>query len=345
MRTSFGQFGDRVINLVYTWDKCGHGRDLSGQLRPDRLPRLCLPRDAGKLDRRGRQRRRRDHRRAARRRARDEIVGQDAIRAYVEPRATTSRGSSRPTARWSDRPAYRAGAGGPAMRTSTGAPSPTTSAPTGSPDTHDTGEGDGIPTAGEPNFDRTDCTNRIRSASPASSSTGSSPARATRARTSTTSSSSRHRRTGPKRLYEQVHRPRLGGALRCAAGEQLQHRVSVRVRAVPAAGGQDGALQSGAGLRRPTWTSCARTVQTVQLIYNANYQFAEPPPMPIAIAFDFAPNNLDTASWHSITGFLDRPPSPPASRHCVDSAERHGSMDPQRLRPAVGITTPTACPT
>ncbi len=108
-----------------------------------------------------------------------------------------------------------------------------------------------MPTAGEPNFDRTDLNesdqigltgfkmNRI-SAGPGQPESGRRRHRLLH----------RSRNNWPQRLYEQFTDPNPDGALRPAAGGELQHRLPVRLGPVPAGGRADRALQPGPGLRR-----------------------------------------------------------------------------------------------
>jgi hypothetical protein len=143
------------LNLVYTWDTRGHGVDLSGTCaRTGYLGYAYLetpgnPYNGIDDDSDGITDERRDSGPGTR------IEGQAAIRAYVEAHYDTTKfyGTYGPLEK---RPAYKAAIWW------TGDEDMSWSAITddvgadGVPNTHDTGEGDGIPTAGEPNFDQTD---------------------------------------------------------------------------------------------------------------------------------------------------------------------------------------------
>ncbi len=138
----------RRLNLVYTWDSYGHGRDLSGNCgKTGYLGYAYLETPGNPLDTR-RQRRGRHHRRAARRRpghARSSAQRRDP--RLRRSRTTTWRSSRPRTARSTSARPTAPAAGGPATRTWTGPPSSTTSARDGVAETGDTGEGDGMPTA------------------------------------------------------------------------------------------------------------------------------------------------------------------------------------------------------
>lgn len=143
------------LNLVYTWDSYGHGVDLNGTCsRTGYLGYAYLetpgkPRDGADNDLDGLTDERRDGGPGTL------ILGQDAIRAWVEANYDTTQFYAT-YGRLEKRPAYRA------ERWWTGDEDLDWSEVTddvggdGVPETHDTGELDGMPTAGEPNFDRTD---------------------------------------------------------------------------------------------------------------------------------------------------------------------------------------------
>src|SRR5262249_7979012 len=119
----------------------------------------------------------------------------------------------------------------------------------GVPNTHDTGEGDGIPTLGEPNFDKTDLDesdqigltgfkmSRIRAGLGNPDPTTDNVLFYTDANNWPTS-------------LRQVHQSLRSGTLRFGGSGQLQHRVPVRLRSLPIACRPARALQPGTGLRR-----------------------------------------------------------------------------------------------
>ena len=228
------EFDEEVINLVYTWDNGGPWPQPEQFLRPDRVPGLRLHGDARQFHRRHRQRRGRHHRRIARRRP-----GHSHHRAGPDPGLRD--GQLRPRAlrdhlRSGDRKARlsRRASGGPATRIWTGPPTARTWVRTACPTPATTGEGDGIPTAGEPNFDDTDLNesdqigltglqDQPHRPGPGQSQPGDRRHRLL------------HRQRGLARAaVRPVHRPRSRRPVRRSAGLQLQHRLPVRVGAVHA---------------------------------------------------------------------------------------------------------------
>ena len=108
--------------------------------------------------------------------------------------------------------------------------------------------------------------------------------RATRVRTSTTSSSTPNAHELAAAALRAVHRPGPRRALRRRRWPRTTTSAScsprARSRCRPA-------RPSASAWRWPTAatsTSCAAPCSTVQQIYNANYQFAVPPPLPTLTA-------------------------------------------------------------
>jgi hypothetical protein len=267
------------LNLVYTWDNYGHGVDLSGTCsRTGYLGYAYLetPGNAEDgIDNDG------DGIVDERRNSGPGqlIVGQDAIRAYVQSRYNLANFEAfyGPLA---ERPAYKAGRWWTGDENLNWDRELHDVGADGVAGTNDTGEGDGIPTAGEPAFDQTDLNesdqigltgfkfNRIRSLQGL-------PVDGIVFFTNESN--------WPQRLYEQFANsdPSLrfdpplaqnynigflfaSGPFRLRA--QQRERFSL-------------ALAWGADLFDLT-----TTVRVVQAIYNANYQFATPPPTPTVTA-------------------------------------------------------------
>jgi hypothetical protein len=279
-------FNGQVINLVYTWDNRGHGRDLAsscsrtGYLGYAYMETPGNPTNVIDDDQDGIVDERREGGPGTL------IEGQDAILAWVTANYDVARFEIEygPV---TSRPAYRAerwwtgdedmdwvaanhdlGADG-VLGDETTPP--------------DSGEGDGMPTAGEPNFDGTDLNesdqigltgfklNRIKPGQGNPDQTVDGVVFFTDAQ------------EWPRRLYEKFTAPdsttrfdpplaanyNIGflfasGPFRLAAGQT--ERFSL-------------ALAYGADL-----LELARNTQTVQQIYNANYRFAVPPKLPTATA-------------------------------------------------------------
>lgn len=267
------------LNLVYTWDNYGHGVDLSGNCsRTGYLGYAYLEtpgnsEDGIDNDEDGVTDERRDSGPG------QLIVGQAAIRAYVQANYNIQKFEAF-YGPLEERPAYKAGRWWTGDENMNWVRELHDVGADGVPDTRDTGEGDGIPTAGEPAFDQTDLNesdqigltgfkfNRIRSLQglPTDNIVFFTDLN-----------------NWPQRLYEQFASADAGvrfdpplaqnfnigflfasGPFRLRAGQR--ERFSL-------------ALAFGDDLHE-----LRTTVRVVQAIYNANYQFATPPPTPTVTA-------------------------------------------------------------
>jgi len=143
------------LNLVYTFDNRGHGRDLRGNCSPTGYLGYAYLETPGNPfndiddDNDGIKNERRDSGPGT------HIVGQQAILDYVVANYDTTKfvafyGPIQ------ERPAYRAGSWWTGDEDMDWVAEFNDVGADGVKDTHDTGEGDGIPTSGEPNFDKTD---------------------------------------------------------------------------------------------------------------------------------------------------------------------------------------------
>lgn len=291
------RFGDQVINLVYTWDNRGHGRDLAGSCsRTGYLGYAYLETPGNSTDGKD------NDEDGIVDELRDggpgqKIVGQDAIRAEFNRRYNAARfvATFGPL---EYRPGYRVGTwwtGDEDMDWNaefddTGAD--------GVFDTADSGERDGMPTAGEPNVDRTDLHE--------SDQIGLTGFRFNRIKPGQGNPSpeiddivfyDNPARPGPKELYERFASP--DSAVRFDAPLASNYNIGFLFASGPfrlPAGKTERfslALAYGGDLEE-----LRSTVQTVQLIYNANYQFAEPPPMPTITAE--AGDGFVRLSWDDI---------------------------------------------
>ncbi len=283
------RFGDSVINLVYTWDNYGHGRDLSGNCaRTGYLGYAYLETPGNSTDEKD------NDEDGIVDELRDggpgeKIVGQDAIRAEVARRYNLARfvAANGPLENLA---AYRVGVWWTgdedldwnAEFHDTGADGVFADAAIGR--LPDTGERDGIPTSGEPYFDRTDLSE--------SDQIGLTGFKFNRIKPGQGNPSSEvddivfydnPARPGPRQLYERFTSP--DSATRFDAPLANNYNIGFLFASGPfrlPAGKTERfslALAYGGDL-----DELRRTVQTVQLIYNANYQFAEPPPMPTVTA-------------------------------------------------------------
>ncbi len=273
---------DFGLNLVYTWDKGGRGVGLAGNCeRTGYLGYAYLETPGNPFngiddDEDGIVDERRDGGPGQR------IEGQDAIRAYVEANYDLAL-FEQTYGPLEERPAYVAGVwwtGDEDMDWlaefhDTGADG--VFADDDNP--ADTGERDGVPTNGEPNFDRTDINesdmigltgfkmNRIRAGAGAPSTETDNVV------------FFMNEREWPRRLYEQF--TSSDPEVRFDAPLVENYNIGFLFASGPfmlEAGRQERfslALAFGGDL-----TELESTVETVQSIYNANYQFATPPPLP-----------------------------------------------------------------
>lgn len=270
------------LNLVYTYDTYGHGRDLSGSCAKTGFlgySYLETPGNAlngvdddndGKIDER-----------------RDggpglvPIVSQADIRTYFAANYDTTKFIAF-YGPLDKRPAYRAGRLWPGDEDMDWNAETDDVGADGVEDTHDTGEGDGIPTDGEPNFDKTDVNesdqigltgfkmNRIRA--------GAGNPGGTDGIVFYTDD-----QNWPERLYEKFTDPFVPARFDSAVAANYNIGFLFASGPFTLRAGQHErfslALAYGA-----TLPELRANVQTVQQIYNANYQFAVPPTQPTVVA-------------------------------------------------------------
>jgi hypothetical protein len=270
------------LNLVYTWDKFGHGRDLSGNcgltgyLGYAYLETPGKPGDGIDNDNDGIIDEKRDGGPGLL------LTSQPEIEAYVRSRYDVDKFNA-VFNDFKSRPAYRA------SRWWTGdedldwiAELHDTGAD-GVFETNDTGEGDGVPTNGEPNFDRTDLHE--------SDQIGLTGFKFNRIRAGAGNPSTEvdnivfyaGTQNWPRLLYEKFTDPVFSARFDTALA--LNYNIGFVFASGPftlPAGKTERfslALAYGADL-----TELRETVKTVQKIYNANYQFATPPEAPTVTA-------------------------------------------------------------
>jgi hypothetical protein len=312
------------LNLVYNWESHGIGmRGPTGYLGYSYLETPGNPYDGIDNDNDGITDERRDSGPG------QEIIGQDNIKAYVQSHYNMTKFEAF-YGKLENRPAYKEGVWWTgdedmdwvARYCDTGAD--------GVFGTHDTGEGDGKPTEGEPNFDKTDIDesdqigltgfkfNRIRAED------GISPV------DNIVFYNDDHH--WPQRLYALftnadssfdvplIQQYNLGflfasGPFRLPAGDK--DRFSL-------------ALGWGANLQE-----LETTTRVVAQIYKANYQFAIPPPMPTLHAF--AGDHYVTLTWNNAA---EQAYDPLTATDDFEGYRIYRSTDPTFLDPKV-ISTAT----
>ncbi len=326
-------FDKDVLNLVYTWDKFGHGRDLSGNCgRTGYLGYAYLETpgnatDGVDNDLDGITDEKRDGGPG------EMVVGEDAIRARVASRYVLSQFEAE-YGPLENRPAFRAGVWWTGDEDMDWTAELQDLGADGLEGTGDLGEGDGIPTAGEPNFDRTDLNesdqigltgfkiNRIRAGQ-------GNPDQTTDGILFYTDQAN-----WPERLFTQFSSP--DSATRFGAPIASNYNIGFLFASGPfklKAGQTERfslALAYGADL-----PGLRRTVQTVQQIYNANYRFAVPPPQPTLTAE--AGDGRVRLSW---TSKSERGADPVTGEFDFEGYRIYRSTDPEFRDPKV-ITTAT----
>jgi hypothetical protein len=267
------------LNLVYTWDRSGHGRDLRGNCSPTGYlgyayletpgnPFNLLDDDQDGIT---------DERREGG--PGTHIVGQPEILAYVAAHYDTTKFVAK-YGPIEERPAYRVGSWWTGDEDMDWLAEFNDFGSDGVRNTHDAGEGDGIPTAGETNFDATDLNesdqigltgfkqNRIKAGQ-------GNPDPTTDGILFYTET-----QNWPERLYRQFTNPDSAarydqalaanyniGFLFASGPFKLKPGQTERFSLALAFGGDLDALR--------------RRVKTVQRIYDGNYQFAVPPVRPV----------------------------------------------------------------
>lgn len=326
-------FDKDVLNLVYTWDRFGHGRDLSGncgrtgylgyayletpgnsenQVDDDLDGIVDEKRDSGPGEL---------------------ILGQDAIRQYVETNYDLARFEANYGV-LAERLAFRLGRWFTGDEDMDWNPGLQDTGADGVAGTGDTGEGDGIPTSGETNFDKTDLNesdqigltgfklNRIKAGD-------GNPDQTTDGVLFYTESSN-----WPERLFEQFSDPIPAnrfdpplasnyniGFLFASGPFKLKAGKTERFSLALAYGGDLGELR--------------RTVRTVQQIYNANYRFATPPPLPTLTAE--TGDGRVRLSWDDVA---ERSADPVTGQDDFEGYRIYRSTDPEFRDPRI-ITTGT----
>lgn len=319
------------LNLVYTWDRFGHGRDLGGNCsRTGYLGYAYLetpgnPFDLVDNDEDGIVDERRDGGEGTL------IQGQDEIRAYVLGHYDLARFEAAYGPLENHAP-FRIGQWWTGDEDMDWIPEFHDVGADGVPGTHDTGENDGRPTQGEPNFDRTDLNesdqigltgfkmNRIKAGA-------GNPDPTTDGILFYTDAN-----TWPERLYNKFTDPYEPARFDSALASN--YNIGFLFASGPfilKAGQRERfslALAFGADL-----SELRSTVSTVQQIYNANYQFAVPPPMPTVTAE--AGDGFVRLSWDDVA---ERGVDPVSGAFDFEGYKIYRSTDPE-FRDPEEITT------
>ncbi|MFI5370723.1 MAG: hypothetical protein ACHQ52_04125 [Candidatus Eisenbacteria bacterium] len=316
------------LNLVYTWDRYGHGRDLAGNCSPTGYVGYAYLETPGNefngID---------DDQDGITDESRDsgpgtKIVGQDAIRAYVVAHYDTTN-FFRTYGPLERRPAYRAGVWWTGDEDMDWDINVDDVGADGVPDTHDLGEGDGIPTSGEPNFDKTDLHE--------SDQIGLTGFKFNRIKAGVGNPNPvvdgvlfyMDQQEWPRRLYEQFTNTnpaaRFDSAL--AANYNIAFLFASGPFRLPAKHHErfSLALAYGADL-----TELRSTITTVQQIYNANYQFAVPPTLPTASAE--TGDHRVTLNWDDVA---ERSVDPVTHEFDFEGYRIYRSTDPEFRDPQV----------
>lgn len=321
-------FNERVLNLVYTWDRSGRGRDLTsscartGYLGYAYLETPGNPLDGVDNDEDGVTDEKRDAG------AGEPIVGQGAIESYLAAHYDMTRFEATygPLA---ERPAYVIGEWWTGDEDLDWLPVVHDTGADGLPQTGDTGEGDGMPTLGEANFDRTDLNesdqigltgfkiNRIR------------PGQGNPDQTTDNIVFFTDNANWPQRLFEQFTDP--DSTVRFGAPLASNYNIGFLFASGPfklKAGKTERfslALAYGSGL-----TELRETVRTVQQIYDANYRFAVPPPRPTVTAE--AGDGYVRLSWDDVA---ERGADPVTAEFDFEGYRIYRSTDPEFRDPRV----------
>ena len=312
------------INLVYTWDKNGHGmKGATGYLGYSYLETPGNSTNAKDDDMDGITDEKRDSGPGT------QIIGQDAIRAYVTAHYDMAKFEAF-YGPLTQRPAYVAGVWWTGDEDMDWVAEFDDTGADGVFGTGDPGEKDGIPTEGEPSFDKTDIDE--------SDQIGLTGFKMNRIKAGSGSPSTQvdnivffdDGKEWPKRLYNNFQNPdssfdqplvlNYNIAFLFASGPFVldigkKERFSL-------------ALGFGSNLRE-----LSTTTKVVQQIYKANYQFAVPPPMPTAKAI--AGDKRVTILWDNAS---ERAYDPISNNNDFEGYRIYRSTDPTFLDPKVILT-------
>jgi hypothetical protein len=315
------------LNLVYTWDKNGHGVSLLGNCTPTGYVGYAYMETPGKpfdgVD---------NDDDGITDEARDSgpgqlIIGQAAIESYLNTSPKYNRAKFEsfygPLSR---RPAYRRGYWWTGDENMDWDVTADDVGADGLPNTHDLGEGDGIPTAGEPHFDKTD-----KNESDQIGLTGFKMNRITRGIDDVIFYMD-GKKNWPLRLWDLWTSPALSARFDTAVVENLNIGFLFA----------SGPFTLKAGLKErfsfafaygATLGELRTTVKAVQQIYNGNYTFAIPPPTPTLTAE--AGDHYVQLTWDDVA---EHSTNPVIGTNVFEGYRIYRSTDPDFLDPRVIVS-------
>ena len=265
------------LNLTYTWDKYGHGVDLRSNCSPTGylgyayLETPGNPYDGIDNDDDGITDESRDSGPGTL------ITGQDNIRAYAQAHYNMAKFEAF-YGKLENRPAFKVGRWWTGDENMNWVAEYDDVGADGIPGTHDLGEGDGIPTAGEPDFDQTD-----KDESDQIGLTGFKMNRIKGPSKTDPVDDIVFYGLWPPKLYQQFTDPNTSA--RFDQPVVLNYNIAFLFASgtfrLPAGAHERFSLALAYGANLAELTT---QVHTIQQIYNANYQFAVPPPLPTASA-------------------------------------------------------------
>lgn len=311
------------LNMTYTWDKYGHGVDLRGNCSPTGYLGYAYmetpgnPYDGIDNDGDGITDERRDSGPGTL------IVGQDNIRAYVQTHYDMAKFEAF-YGKLENRPAFKAGRWWTGDEDLDWVAEYDDVGADGVPGTHDIGEGDGIPTAGEPDFDQTD-----KDESDQIGLTGFKMNRIKGPTKNDPVDDIVFYGLWPPILYQKFTDP--NPAARFDSAVVLNYNIAFLFASgtfkLPALSRErfSLALAYGADL-----DELRTQVKTVQQIYNANYQFAVPPPQPTVSAE--VGDKYVRLSW---SDYSERAVDPITHKNDFEGYKIYRSTDPDFLDPKV----------
>jgi hypothetical protein len=316
------------LNLVYTYDRYGHGVDRTSNCDPTGylgyayLETPGNPFDGIDNDGDGITDERRDSGPGTL------ITGQGNILAYLQTHYDMTKFEAfyGPI---TGRPAYKAGVWWTGDEDLDWVAEFSDVGADGVPDTHDTGEGDGIPTEGEPNFDRTDKDESDQIGLTGFKMNRIKPGLGNPDPTTDGIVFYTDQNSWPERLYQKFTDPFVPARFDSAVA--ANYNIAFLFASGPfelKAGKRERfslALAYGADL-----TELRENVNTVQLIYNSNYQFAVPPPMPTANVE--AGDGFVRLTWDDVA---ERGVDPVTSQFDFEGYRIYRSTDPEFRDPRV----------